>query len=104
MSKILRPAALAVLLFAGTAYAFAQAQNPDGDRRPLPPTAGDNQPYDKKSEPTNATPPAATNDKAPDVGSRAIGPPVDTRPETPADRNTTDLKKLDKQGRGGQQN
>ena len=27
-----------------------------------------------------------------------------SKPETPADKNTTDLKKLDKQGRGGQAN
>jgi len=45
------------------------------------------------------------------VGSRPMGPPaasssnppaVENKPETPADKNTTDLKKLDKQGRGGQ--
>jgi hypothetical protein len=68
----------------------------------LPPDGSNTQPYDKKAAPTN---PSAS----PGVGSRPIGPPAaseptQVKPETPADKNTTDLKKLDKQGRGGQQN
>lgn len=103
MIKLSKPTVFAAMLVASATYAFAQAQNPNADPRPLPPTAGDNQPYDKKTEPTNpAAPPAAGSSQG--VGSRGMGEPAESRPETPADKNTTDLKKLDKQGRGGQQN
>lgn len=103
MIRLSKPTIFAAMLVAGAGYALAQAQNPNADTRPLPPTAGDNQPYDKKAEPTNpAAPPAAGSSQG--VGSRGMGEPLESRPETPADKNTTDLKKLDKQGRGGQQN
>jgi hypothetical protein len=38
----------------------------------------------------------------PPAASSSNPPAVENKPETPADKNTTDLKKLDKQGRGGQ--
>jgi hypothetical protein len=107
MSKFVKTAAAVAMLVSGATYAAAQTQNPNADPRPLPPSGENQQPYDKKAEPTN--PPADSG-----VGSRPIGPPaarppatsppVDAKPETPADKNTTNLKKLDKQGRGGQQN
>ena len=101
MSKIVKTAAAVALLLSGATYVMAQAQNPNADSRPFPPDGTNTQPYDKKMEPTNTPEPG--------VGSRPMGPPaanapVETRPETPADKNTTDLKKLDKQGRGGQSN
>ena len=100
--KIVKAAAAAALLLSGATVVLAQAQNPNADKRAMPPDGTSNQPYDKKAEPTN--PPADTG-----VGSRPMGPPVssgpvESKPETPADKNTTDLKKLDKQGRGGQTN
>ena len=99
--KIVKAAAAAALLLSGATIVLAQAQNPDADKRAMPQDGTSNQPYDKKAEPTN--PPAGTG-----VGSRPMGPPasgpVGSSPETPADKNTTDLKKLDKQGRGGQSN
>lgn len=103
MSKIVKTAAALALPLSGATYVAAQTQNPNADQRPLPPDGSNSQPYDKNAVPTN--PPAAQ----PGAGSRPIGPPAtsapsDVRPETPADKNTTDLKKLDKQGRGGQQN
>lgn len=103
MSKIVKAAAAAALLLSGATYAMAQTQNPNADQRPLPPDGSNTQPYNKEAAPTN--PPEAN----PGVGSRPIGPPatsgsVEAKPETPADKNTTNLKKLDKQGRGGQQN
>ena len=99
--KIVKAAAAAAMLLSGATYVMAQAQNPNADKAPMPQDGTSNQPYDKKA-PTN--PPADSG-----VGSRPMGPPaasgsVDSKPETPADRNTTDLKKLDKQGRGGQNN
>jgi hypothetical protein len=103
MSKIVKSVATAALLLSGATYVAAQTQNPNADSRPLPQDGTNNQPYDKKA-PT--TPPADNSG----VGSRPIGPPasnsgpIDAKPETPADKNTTDLKKLDKQGRGGQSN
>ena len=102
MSKFVKTAAAVALLLSGATYVMAQAQNPDADSRPFPQDGTNTQPYDKNKEPTNAP--------EPNVGSRPMGPPassnqpVETRPETPADKNTTDLKKLDKQGRGGQAN
>ena len=101
MSKFIKTAAAVAMLVSGATFAVAQTQNPNADPRPLPQDGTNNQPYDKKA-PTN--PPADSG-----VGSRPIGPPaasgpVDAKPETPADKNTTNLKKLDKQGRGGQQN
>jgi len=107
MSKIVKTAAALALLLSGATYVTAQSQNPNAESRPFPPDGTNTQPYDKNKEPTN--PPE------PGVGSRPMGPPAasdapvtgkpaDTAPETPADKNTTDLKKLDKQGRGGQQN
>src|SRR6185295_9863512 len=104
MIKIVKAAAAATLLLSGATYAMAQTQNPNAEERPLPSDGSNTQPYNDKAAPTN--PPAAN----PGVGSRPIGPPattkepVESKPETPADKNTTDLKKLDKQGRGGQQN
>ena len=101
--KTVKAAAAAAMLLSGATYVMAQAQNPNANPRPFPPDGTNTQPYDKKAEPTN-TPPG------PAVGSRPMGPPaasnapVESKPETPADKNTTDLKKLDKQGRGGQQN
>ena len=56
----------------------------------------------KGKEPTNT--PSEQGVGSRPMGPPAMGKPVDTAPETPADKNTTDLKKLDKQGRGGQQN
>ena len=99
MSKIVKTAAAVALLLSGATYVMAQAQNPNADSRPFPPDGVNTQPYDKSKAPTN---PPESN-----VGSRPMGPPaanepVDAKPETPADKNTTDLKKLDKQGRGGQ--
>lgn len=109
MSRIMKSSAAVALLVSGATLVFAQTQNPNADPRPLPQDGTSNQPYDKKAAPT--TPPAA---KPADqgMGSRPIGPPAsatskqpgDVAPESPADKNTTDLKKLDKQGRGGQQN
>ena len=102
MSKIVKAGAALTLLLSGATYVMAQAQNPNAEQRPFPPDGTNNQPYDKSKEPTNAPE---------GVGSRPMGPPpassgqpADIRPETPADKNTTDLKKLDKQGRGGQSN
>jgi hypothetical protein len=101
MSRIVKTAAALALLASGATYAAAQTQNPNADQRPLPPGGENQQPYDKDAAPTNPPP-------GPTTGSRAIGPPAtgtpETAPETPADKNSTDLKKLDKQGRGGQQN
>lgn len=102
MSKFVKAAAAAALLLSSATYVVAQSQNPNADSRPLPQDGTNNQPYDMNKAPTN--PPANSG-----VGSRPIGPPstsapADAKPETPADKNTTDLKKLDKQGRGGQQN
>jgi hypothetical protein len=106
MSKIVKAGAALTLLLSGATYVLAQAQNPNAEQRPFPPDGTNTQPYDKNKEPTNA--PEAG------VGSRPMGPPAseapvtgkpaDVAPETPADKNTTDLKKLDKQGRGGQTN
>jgi hypothetical protein len=106
MSRIVKAGAAATLLLSGATYVMAQAQNPNAEPRPFPPDGTNTQPYDKNKEPTN--PPDAG------VGSRPMGPPAsetpmtskpaDVAPETPADKNTTDLKKLDKQGRGGQTN
>lgn len=104
MSKIVKAGAAVALLFSGASYALAQAQNPNAESRPFPPDGTNTQPYDKNKAPTNPT------DSG--VGSRPMGPPAaanpgkpaDVAPETPADKNTTDLKKLDKQGRGGQSN
>ena len=106
MSRIVKSSAAVALLVSSATLAFAQTQNPNADSRPLPPDGSNTQPYDKKAAPT--TPPAA-KPMQPGVGSRPIGPPAtgqpaDVAPESPADKNTTDLKKLDKQGRGGQQN
>ena len=102
MSKIIKTAATVAMLLSGATYVAAQSQNPNADPRPMPQDGTSNQPYDNKKAPTN--PPADSG-----VGSRPMGPPatsgpIDAKPETPADKNTTDLKKLDKQGRGGQQN
>lgn len=103
MSKIVKTVAAAALLLSSATYAAAQSQNPNADPRPLPPDGANTQPYDANKAPTN--PPENSG-----VGSRPIGPPAtstapaDVKPETPADKNTTNLKKLDKQGRGGQQN
>lgn len=102
MSKIVKAAAAAALLLSSATYVMAQTQNPNADQRPLPQDGTSNQPYDKNAVPTNPPP-------GPAVGSRPMGPPatgapVESKPEMPADKNTTDLKKLDKQGRGGQQN
>ena len=83
MSKIVKAAAAVALLLSGATYAMAQAQNPNAESRPFPPDGTNTQPYDKNKEPTNA--PEA-------VGSRPMGPPaasnqpVDTKPETPADK------------------
>ena len=103
MSKIVKAGAALTLLLSGATYVMAQAQNPNAEQRPFPQDGTNTQPYDKSKEPTNPPEPA--------VGSRPMGPPasssnqpVDAKPETPADKNTTDLKKLDKQGRGGQNN
>ena len=101
MSNIVKTAAAVAMFLSGATYVAAQTQNPNAETRPLPPDGANTQPYDKKA-PTN--PPADSG-----VGSRPIGPPaagapVDAKPETPADKNSTDLKKLDKQGRGGQSN
>lgn len=100
MSKFLKTATAVAMLVSGATWAAAQTQNPNAESRPLPQDGTNNQPYDNKA-PTN--PPADSG-----VGSRPIGPPssgsVDSKPETPADKNTTNLKKLDKQGRGGQSN
>ena len=86
------------MLLSGATYVMAQAQNPNDSQRSFPPDGTSNQPYDTKAEPTNPTP-------GPAVGSRPMGPPASSdAPETLADKNTTDIKRLDKQGRGGQQN
>ena len=103
MSKFVKTAAAVALLLSGATYVAAQSQNPNADTRPSPPDGTNTQPYDKSKEPTNPPP-------GPAVGSRPMGPPaasnapVESKPETPADKNTTDLKKLDKQGRGDQSN
>ena len=99
--KTVTAAAAAALFLSAASIVWAQAPNPNADKARMPQDGTSNQPYDKKA-PTN--PPADSG-----VGSRPIGPPatsgsVDSKPETSADKNTTDLKKLDKQGRGGQTN
>jgi hypothetical protein len=101
MSNVVKTVAAAALALSFAGYAAAQTQNPNADTRPFPQDGTTTQPYSNE-EPTNAP-------GDPAVGSRAIGPPAtgqapDVAPETPADKNTTNLKKLDKQGRGGQQN
>jgi hypothetical protein len=99
--KTVKAAAAAALFLSAATIVWAQAQNPNADKAPMPPDGTNTQPYDKKAEPTNPPP-------GPAVGSRPMGPPaaanapVDSKPEAPADKNTTDIKKLDKQGRGGQ--
>ena len=95
--KIVKAAAAAAMLLSGATYVMAQAQNPNDDQRAFPPDGVNTQPYDTKAEPTNPT-----SDTA--VGSRPMGPPASSdAPETLSDKNTTDIKRLDKQGRGGQQ-
>ena len=103
MSKIVKAGAALTLLLSGATYVMAQAQNPNAEQRPFPPDGTNTQPYDKSKEPTNAP---ERRGFAPDGSAAGVVPtqPVEVKPETPADKNTTDLKKLDKQGRGGQSN
>ena len=102
MSKLVTAVTAASLLAFGTTLALAQGtQNPNGDPRPFSQDGTNNKPYDQKAEPTN---PAK---KAPDgVGSRALVAPKDELPTNPAEKNKpqSEIKKLDKEGRGGQQN
>lgn len=98
MIKLVKAAAAASVLAFGATMLMAQAQNPDNDQRPLPPDGSNNQPYDEKAAPTN--PPKAS----PGVGTRPIGPPKDEAPTDPNTPKQPELKKLDKEGRGGQQN
>ena len=105
MQKFIKTAAAASLLLSGAATAMAQAQNPNADQRPLPPDQMNQQPYAKDQVPTN---PPAGPAQAPGegAGSRALTPggnPSEHKTE-PADKGTTNLKKLDDQGRGGQGN
>jgi len=96
--KIVKAAAAAAMLLSGATCVMAQAQNPNADKAPMPPDGTSSQPYDTKAEPTNPPP-------GPAVGSRPMGPSASSdAPETLSDKNTTDIKRLDKQGRGGQQN
>lgn len=102
MSDMMKIIAAVVLVVSVAGYASAQTQNPNADTRPFPQDGSNPQPYDKNKVPTNPQ-------DDPAVGSRPIGPPATTlapksTPEAPVDKNTTDLKKLDKHGRGGQQN
>lgn len=97
--KVLKAFAVsASLMFAATA-AHAQTQNPNADPRPLPaPSQDSGKPYSKEA-PT--TPPKAA--PSGNVGSRPMGPPSDSQTESNPNNPGVDLKKLDKQGRGGQQ-
>jgi hypothetical protein len=98
LMKIVKAAAAAAMLLSGATCVMAQAQNPNADKAPMPPDGTSSQPYDTKAEPTNPPP-------GPAVGSRPMGPSASSdAPETLSDKNTTDIKRLDKQGRGGQQN
>ena len=98
MTRLLKAAAAASLaMFVSTAV-MAQTQNPDANPRPLPPDGQNTQPYDQKSEPTNAP------KKAPGVGSRPMGPAQDEKSTDPNQPEQGTIKKLDKEGRGGQQN
>jgi hypothetical protein len=100
MSKFVTAAAAASLVAFGATLALAQGtQNPNADKRPFSQDGTNNTPYDKKAEPTNK----ATE---PGVGSRPIGPSKDETPTDPVQKNMPqpELKKLDKEGRGGQQN
>jgi hypothetical protein len=95
--KSLHALAIAAALMIGGTAANAQS-NPNADPRPLPaPSQDSNKPYSNEA-PT--TPPKA----APNVGSRPIGPPAaNSQTESNPNNPGADLKKLDKQGRGGQQ-
>jgi hypothetical protein len=91
--KLLQATALAALLATGSTLVMAQAQNPTGDPRPLPPgSGGDSQSVpDQKSAPTNparAAPPAATGSD-----SRPMGPPGNETPVPGATKDTKDQKK-----------
>lgn len=95
MSNILNTMAAASFLAMTASVAMAQQENPNADPRPLPPATELNQPYDTKSEPTN--PPEG-------VGSRALRPLEDEQPTDPNAPYQSRIERLDKQGRGGQQN
>ena len=105
MEKIIKGAAAAALLMSSALAATAQTQNPNADPRPLPQDGMNQQPYNKDAVPTNPpTSPAATGSDA-GTGSRALTPGGNPGAVTiePTDKNTTNMKKLDNQGRGGQQ-
>ncbi|MBX9590093.1 MAG: hypothetical protein K2X43_12365 [Hyphomonadaceae bacterium] len=97
MSTIVKATAAAALLMAGATYVTAQTQHQGHDQRPSAQDGANPKPSDNKASP------------GPGVGSRPIGPPAgnapaDAKPGTPGDKNTTDLKKLDKPSGEGQRN
>ena len=98
MTKFVTAATAASLIAFGATMVLAQSggtQNPNNDPRPFSQDGTNNRPYDKQSEPTNDTS---------GVGSRAIGPTKDEKPTDPNMPKQPEIKKLDKEGRGGQQN
>ena len=102
MVKFVKVAAAAALLASTALAATAQTQNPNADPRPLPQDGMNQQPYDNKT-PTNPPPGPAANPNG-GTGSRALTPggnPTELKTE-PSDKGTTNMKKLDNQGRGGQ--
>jgi hypothetical protein len=113
MSKFVKAAAAASLMMFGATTLVAQQK--DG-----------NVAVDKKNEvgdtktPAKQPPGGAVKDEqpqkdgnaavkpvgkdAPGVGTRAIGPSKDEKPTDPAAPKQGEIQKLDKEGRGGQQN
>lgn len=93
MRNFLKVALSVSILSLSASTLMAQTQNPEGDKRPLPPDGQAQVPYNQKEQPTNDV-----NTK-PGVGTRALSPGEGNSPSPAAKPN---LKKLDKQGRGGQ--
>lgn len=82
--------------------AMAQTNNPTNDKRMLPEPSQDSQkPYSKErsTSPTDSAPAAGTGGS----GTRALGGPADAGTITNPNNPGADLRALDKQGRGGQQ-
>jgi hypothetical protein len=88
MTKFILGAFTASCLALGGTTVFAQTQKD--------PTQKDNVAVDKKVEKDDA--------KTDGVGSRAIGPTKDEKATDPNLPKQGEIKKLDKEGRGGQQN
>jgi hypothetical protein len=95
-------AAAAALFLVGATSAIAQTNEPNRPQNnPSEATPGPSSPS-AQTAPPNATMPVPTK-PAPteEVGSRPIGPPSANDTAGKDDKNTTDLKKLEKQGRTG---